>query len=80
MTQKNAGHNQKYDCEIKIKNHLDTHWNEWFDGLTVKNISDDAVMISGIITDQSALFGLFNKVRDLNLRLISLNAQARKEG
>jgi hypothetical protein len=67
-----------FDCEIRFKNHLDNCWQAWFEGLQIENLSDGEVRVYGFVQDQSALFGLLNKIRDLNLRLIELNAKARK--
>ena len=62
---------KKY-CEIHIKNHINDNWSEWFGGLTVKNLENGEVLISGILPDDAALHGLLAKIRDLNLKLISV--------
>ena len=66
-----------FDCEIKFKNHLDDCWQIWFDGLLAENLADGEVLISGSLSDSAALFGLLNKIRDLNLKVISLVIRAR---
>ena len=58
--------------EIRITGHLDAHWAAWFDGLTVSHESDGTTVISGLVTDQSALHGLLQRVRDLGLPLVSV--------
>ena len=58
--------------DIRIKGQLDTHWAEWFDGLTITNFENDTAQISGDLIDQAALHGTLNKVRNLNLTLISV--------
>jgi len=40
---------------INIKDHLDTHWQDWFDGLTVTLTDDSNIILSGVIVDQAAL-------------------------
>jgi hypothetical protein len=60
--------------EIRVKGHLDGRWSEWFDGLTIANVEDGDALLSGEIVDQSALHGMLNKVRDLNLPLISVTS------
>ncbi|MBN1138440.1 MAG: hypothetical protein JXM73_17760 [Anaerolineae bacterium] len=58
--------------EIKVEGHLDHHWSEWFDGLTVTHNENGDSILSGSIPDQAALHGLLGKVRDLGLVLISV--------
>jgi len=58
--------------EIRIKNHLDPCWCDWFEGWTITNLEDGEVLLTGTNVDQSALHGTLNKIRDLNLKLISV--------
>ncbi len=59
--------------EILVKGHLDTRWSEWFTGMILQHIDGDGTMISGMLPDQAALHGLLERIRDLNLTLISVN-------
>jgi len=58
--------------EIRLTGHLDARWTGWFDGLTVSRHSDGTTVISGQVTDQAALHGLLQRVRDLGLSLVSV--------
>ncbi len=58
--------------EIKIKGHLDPRWSDWFAGLKLTHLKEDATLLSGSLPDQSALHGLLERIRDLNLTLISV--------
>ncbi len=58
--------------EIRLQGHLDTRWAAWFDGLTLTRDSDGTTLIHGPVTDQAALHGLLQKVRDLGLPLLSV--------
>ena len=58
--------------EIRLTGHLDAHWATWFDGLTVSREGDGITVISGLVTDQTALHGLLQRVRDLGLPLVSV--------
>ena len=60
--------------QIRVKEHLDPRWSEWFDGLQVTNESNGEALLSGSIEDQAALHGVLAKVRDLNLQLISVTS------
>ncbi len=58
--------------EIKIKGHLDPRWSDWFAGLKLTYSNEEATLLSGPLPDQSALHGLLERIRDLNLTLISV--------
>jgi len=58
--------------EIKVKGHLDEHWSEWFNGLTVSHDESGNTILSGPLPDQAALHGLLARVRDLGLPLLSV--------
>jgi len=72
--------------EIKIRGVLDEHWNQWFEGMTLKSVENGesgqtCTLITGPIPDQPALHGLLAKIRDLNLILLSvyrINAETNK--
>ncbi len=62
--------------EIKIKGHLNPGWTEWFEGFTVAHLDNDVTLLFGWLPDQSALYGLLKRVRDLNLTLISVTSES----
>jgi len=57
--------------QICFEGKLDERWLRWFEGLEVKANANDQTIISGEF-DQSALHGLFNRIRDLGITLISV--------
>lgn len=59
--------------EIRIRNHLNTCWSEWFEGWVLTNLENGEVLMSRVHVDQSALHGILNKIRDLNLTLVSVS-------
>lgn len=58
--------------EIHVKGHLGTGWSDWFDGLVVTNLESGEAIISGPVSDQAALHGLFARVHALNLTLLGV--------
>jgi hypothetical protein len=59
--------------EIKIQGRLDPRWSGWFAGLCITPLENGETLIAGVLPDQAALHGLLERIRDLNLTLISLN-------
>ncbi len=69
------------DYEILVKDHLDPCWWQWFEGWSLTNLGDGVVLIKKANVDQSALHGALNKIRDLNLTLLSVTGtEERKTG
>ena len=58
--------------EIRLAGRLEARWTAWFDGLTVSQAPDGTTTIAGPVTDQAALHGLLQRVRDLGLPLVSV--------
>jgi hypothetical protein len=65
---------------IRVIGYVDARWSEWFDGLTISSDQSGETMISGEIADQAALHGTLNKIRNLNLELVSLTKTDRGSG
>jgi hypothetical protein len=59
--------------EIKIKGCLDPYWSDWFAGLKLTYLEGDETLLSGQLPDQASLHGLLERIRDLNLTLISVS-------
>ena len=63
--------------EIRIEGELGDMWADWFEGLSIRKVFNEdsehpITVLSGHIPDQPALHGILNKIRDLNLTLISV--------
>ena len=66
-------HNQHPCYEIRLKGHLDGHWAEWFEDLTITLEEDGDTLLTGPVIDQAALHDLLKKVRDLGILLVSVS-------
>jgi hypothetical protein len=64
---------QPFVYEICVEGHLTDRWSDWFEGLAIHNDSNGETTLSGLLSDQAALFGVLTKIHALNLTLISMN-------
>ncbi|MEM7119146.1 MAG: hypothetical protein AAF614_42405 [Chloroflexota bacterium] len=72
-------HDEPTCYEIRIKGHLADRWAPWFEGLTIKLEESGHTLLTGSELDQAALHGVFKKVRNLGMRLLSVNCIHNKE-
>jgi len=61
---------------IMVAEHLDASWSTWFDGLTITHHTDGTSTLAGPVRDQTALYGLIDKARDLGLTLLAVSHSA----
>lgn len=66
--------------QIKVKGQLDPQFSAWFEGCTISHTPEDDTLISGVVIDQAALYGLLARCRDLGLTLISVNPLSLETG
>lgn len=59
--------------EIRIQNHLPDRWSDRFAGLTITRESDGTTTLIGTLPDQTALHSILLRIRDMNLKLISIH-------
>ena len=61
---------------IKVKGKLDKSWSDWLDvAAIVYGCQEDGTIITTLTvdaTDQPALFGILDRIRDMNLLPISI--------
>lgn len=57
---------------ITLKGNIDNKWSDWFDELQIEQ-AKDITTLKGEVLDNAKLHGILNRIRDLNLELISLN-------
>ena len=58
--------------EIRVEGHLDERWADWLEGLTFTHETDGTTTLTGPLTDQAALHGVLNRIRDLALPIVSV--------
>ena len=61
---------------MRVDGHLGQHWSNWFGALTITHDVDGSTSLVGAIRDQAALYGLFDKARDLGLTLLTVERLA----
>jgi hypothetical protein len=59
--------------QIKIQGHLDTQWSEWFYDLAITQDEDGTTTLFGPLPDQTVLHSVLDRIRDLNLSLLSVS-------
>ena len=62
---------EKY--EIRIQGHLDIRWAEWFYGMSITHECDGSTTLCGPLPDQTVLHSVLDRIRDMNLQLVSVN-------
>lgn len=62
----------KGKIEIKVEGHLDKRRINWFEGMAISYVGNNTIL-NGNIKDEAHLHGILNQIRDLNLKLISVN-------
>ena len=59
--------------QIRLRGQLDHLWSDWFEGLAITWDDNGDTLLTGSVADQSALYGLLRKIRDLGVTLVSVN-------
>ena len=58
--------------EIVVESYLDNKRARDFTGLNLRHLDDGNTMLWGTLADQTALFSVLSKIRDMNLTLLSI--------
>ena len=65
--------------QIQVRGHLDARWEAMFAGFSINHQVTPAgqpiTVITGQVADQSALYGLISRLRNLGVDLISIQPQ-----
>ena len=57
---------------IKIQGHLNEKWKDFFEVMEISYEGSNTIL-TGNLKDEAHMHGILNKIRDLNLNLISIN-------
>jgi hypothetical protein len=63
---------EKISYEIRVQDVLDQKWSTHFLPFSL-TAGDNDTLLTGVVHDQAELFGVLLKIRDLGLRLVSVN-------
>jgi hypothetical protein len=64
--------NAPLSYEIRVAGHLSANWAARFEGLSMRHEPEGETVLSGML-DQAAMHGVLVKIRDLGLKLMSVN-------
>jgi len=73
MNSTSRGPVQTQRYEIHFQGPLPARWHNWFDGFQLTNLETGEVILTGEVRDQSELFGVLDKIHNLNLKLLSVS-------
>jgi hypothetical protein len=65
--------------EIRVKGRINEEWSEWLGGLTISHSGPDGTVLTGVVPDQAALYGIISRLRDLGLELSAVSSEEAKE-
>jgi hypothetical protein len=58
--------------EIEVEGRFNPGWFDWLEGWEITPLMSGNTLISGWVLDQPALHGIFARIRDMNVKIISL--------
>jgi hypothetical protein len=64
---------------IRVRGHLDERLLHWLNEAQVVNQPDGVAVLTTTITDQTELYSVLIKMRDLGLPLIALHEEAKRD-
>ena len=72
MSQRDASTTDAGCYEIRLQGHLNQRWADQLEGLSFRLDSAGITSLSGPLTDQAALHGVLNRIRDLGIPILSV--------
>jgi hypothetical protein len=65
--------------EMRVKGCINKQWSEWFGGLAISHSDLGETVLTGVVADQAALYGIISRLRDLGLQLTSVSSEEIEE-
>ncbi len=62
----------RHEYEILVRGHLDQLWHAWFEGWTITELESGETLLTSALIDQAAVHAVLNRIRDINLTLLSV--------
>jgi hypothetical protein len=59
--------------EIRVQGHISNARADFFEAMNIRRESDGTTTLHGPLPDQTALHSILIRIRDLNLKIISVN-------
>lgn len=66
--------------EIIVLGRIDKEWNEWLGGLAMTCSETDQTVLTGILPDQAAAYGVIARMRDLGFTIFSVRIDTIDDG
>ena len=60
------------EVEVRVKGQIDPQWSKWLGALSVTHTAAGETVLTGPVRDQSALYGLLERLSSLGLQLVSV--------
>ena len=64
------------EVEVRVKGEIDPAWSNWLGTLSVAHTAAGETVLTGPVRDQSALYGLIERLSSLGLQLMSVTVKA----
>ena len=68
------------DVEIIFAGRIDKEWCEWLGGLVMTYSEPGLTVLTGVLSDQAAVYGVIARLRDLGISLSSVRVEAIETG
>lgn len=66
---------ERMNYQALIKGRLPAQWTEWFDTSVIEFQPDGTTWLSGEAIDQTALYGIINRLFEMGLDILHLNCK-----
>ena len=66
--------------EIVVLESIDEAWCEWLGGLVMTHTEPGQTVLTGTLPDQSAVYGVIARLRDIGLPLASVRVEVIEKG